>query len=105
MNTLITDWFIVSIMDKDQLIGDVIWGIVEEDNSYRFSKGDYVSTSRVVEINYASRFAKTSSGSLYQLQGNGKKAIIDIDDLELLRSGFSPIQIRALNKVGSRFPH
>ena len=40
MNTIVTDWFIVSVMDKEEHVGDVIWGIVVEDNSCRFFKGD-----------------------------------------------------------------
>jgi hypothetical protein len=105
MNTIVTEWFLVSVMSQDEHVGDVIWAIIDEDYSCRFLKGDYVCSSKVIEINNCSMLATTHSGSIYQLKGKGNKAIIDFDDFELLRSGFSPLQIRALNKSSSKLFH
>ena len=42
MNTIIKDWVIVSIIDNKKAIGKVLWGIVIDDMSCRFLRGDYV---------------------------------------------------------------
>ncbi|MFT6529612.1 MAG: hypothetical protein ACJAZB_001257 [Psychrosphaera sp.] len=47
----------------------------------------------------------TASQSYYQLIRNGKKAIIGLDDFELLRHGFSPAQIKILNNSSSLVAH
>lgn len=47
----------------------------------------------------------TASNSCYALKGRGKRAVIDLDDFELLRHGFSPEQIRALNSSSSLLAH
>ncbi|QLJ07242.1 hypothetical protein [Pseudoalteromonas sp. JSTW] len=103
MNTVISNWQIVSVMDGEKLIGKVLWGTVVDDSTCRFYKGNYVCTSRIIKINLDSRLVTTATGSLYQLIGNGnnKQAKIDIDDFELLRHGFSPEQIRSLNHFSS----
>ena len=63
---------------------------------YRFSKGDYICTSKLVEINPKTNLIKTASGSTYKVIGEGRKASIDYCDFELLRNGFNPEQINAL---------
>ncbi len=45
MNTIVKDWQIVSVLDKGDLVGDVLWGICVDDSTYRFFKGDYICTS------------------------------------------------------------
>lgn len=97
MNTIVKDWIIVSVLDDEQLIGEVLYGTVIEDMTCRFASGDYVSTSQI--MNFDSSLITTSTGSLYQVLGKGRRAIIDFDDFELLRNGFSPEHIKALNQV------
>ncbi|WP_306107799.1 hypothetical protein [Pseudoalteromonas tunicata] len=47
----------------------------------------------------------TASNSHYDLKGSGKRAMIDLDDFELLRNGFSPEQIKALNSSSPLLAH
>lgn len=105
MDTIVCDWLIVRIMDGDEVIGDVLWGTCTEDHSSRFATGDYICSSEIKEIVSKSKLIKTASGSVYQIVGKGGRAIIDFDDFELLRSGFSPEQIRTLNDPISQVAH
>ncbi|MBE1286103.1 MAG: hypothetical protein GJ671_00050 [Alteromonadaceae bacterium] len=105
MNTIVSSWQIVSIVEEKMLIGEVLWGIVVDDPTCRFAKEDYVCTSQIMESNLDINLIKTASGNLYQLLGNGKRATINYDDFELLRHGFSPEQINQLNLAPNRFFH
>lgn len=105
MTTTVKNWYIVTVMDGDVRVGSVIYADVIEDESFRFSIGDYVCTSKLVEINPEHNLAKTASGSDYKLIGRGRKAIIDLDDFELLRNGFSPLQIKVLNRPERNLSH
>lgn len=105
MNTIVSSWQIVSIVEEEMLIGEVLWGIVVDDPTCRFAKEDYVCTSQIMESNLDINLIKTASGNLYQLLGNGKRATINYDDFELLRHGFSPEQITQLNLAPNRFFH
>ena len=98
MNTIIKDWVIVSIIDKERVIGKVLWGIVIDDMSCRFLKGDYVCSSTIKDINIYNQLIKTQSGSLYQILGDGKRANIKIEEFELLRQGFNPDQIISIRQ-------
>jgi hypothetical protein len=105
MNTIVTDWCIVSVMEGMDRIGEVIWGTVVDDMTCRFATGDYLCTSQIMKVNSSNQLITTSSGSLYQVIGTGKKAIIDFDDFELLRNGFSPQQINQLNLASNDYFH
>jgi hypothetical protein len=98
MNTIITDWVIVSVIDNKKPIGKVLYGIVIDDMSCRFLKGDYVCSSNIKDINFDTQLIKTESGSLYQILGDGKRAKIKIEELELLRQGFNPDQIISIRQ-------
>ena len=95
MNTVIKDWIIVSVLNEEQLIGEVLYGTVIDDMTCRFATGDYVSTSQIMNVD--SSLITTATGSLYQVL-KGRRAIIDFDDFELLRNGFSPEHIKVLNQ-------
>lgn len=105
MNTIVSDWCIVSVMKGREHIGEVIWGTIVEDTTFRFATGDYLCTSTIVKVNSSNQLITTSSGSLYQVLGKGKKAIIDFDDFELLRNGFSPKMINQLNLAPNDYFH
>jgi hypothetical protein len=105
MNTTVKDWYIVAVMDGEQLVGEVLYGTVTEDATIRFYEGDYVTTSRVVSIDVKAQQIITASNSYYTLKGNGKRAVIDLDDFELLRHGCSPEQIRVLNSSSPLLAH
>lgn len=97
LNTVVKDWIIVSVLDNEQLIGGVLYGTVIDDITCRFIAGDYVSISQI--MNFNSSLITTARGSLYQVLGKGRRAIIDFDDFELLRNGFSPEHVKALNQA------
>lgn len=81
-------------MDGEKLIGKVLWANVVDNTTCRFYKGDYVSTSRIINVNLDSRLVTTATGSLYQLMGNGIRAIINFNNFELLE------MVSAQNKSG-----
>jgi hypothetical protein len=99
MNTIVKDWQIVSALDKGEHVGDVLWGVCVDDTTYRFLKGDYICTSRIVKTN--EQLIETASGSIYQILGEGVKSQILLKDFKLLRHGFSPNQINQLNTTKS----
>tara|TARA_B110000211_G_scaffold235021_1_gene308541 strand:- start:2487 stop:2804 length:318 start_codon:yes stop_codon:yes gene_type:complete len=105
MNTVLKDWQIVSIFDNEELVGVVLWGIVVDDRSCRYKKDDYVCTSKIQSLNEENQIVFTSSGSVYQILGDGIKAEIQFDDFELLRTGFTPQQIQALISTNIRYLH
>lgn len=96
MNTVISDWWIVSIIDNDITVGKILWGTVIEDMSCRFLKGDYVCSTMIVVININNQLIKTQSGSLYQILGDGKRAKVKMEEYDLLLQGFNPEQIIAI---------
>ena len=103
MNTVIKDWIIVDVNDVDHLVGTVLWGIVVDDSSFRFSLNDYVCTSEITKIYH--QLIKTTSNSIYQVLGKGQHASIAFEDFELLRNGFNPQQINELRELGTKRPH
>lgn len=36
MNTTVKDWYIVAVMDGEQLVGEVLYGTIKEDATIRF---------------------------------------------------------------------
>lgn len=99
MNTVLKDWHIVSILENGELVGKVLWGICVEDETVRFDVGDYVCSSKIVEIISADKLIKTVKGSVYLLEGNGTKAEVNVEDFELLRQGYSPDEINRIKTV------
>ena len=96
MDTIVCDWQIVTVRHEENNIGKVLWGICVEDKSFRFGRGDYICTSKLVKIEPKKNLMKTANGSIYRVIGNGKKATVELCDFELLRNGFSPEQIELL---------
>jgi hypothetical protein len=99
MNTVIKSWHIVSIFEKNDLIGKVLWGICVEDETFRFDAGDYVCSSKIVEIIPDEKLVKTIKGSAYLLEGDGTTTEVNVEDFELLRQGFSPDEIHRISAV------
>lgn len=97
MYTIVKNWQIVSVIESGESMGAVLWAICAEDLTNRFCNGDYICTSKIVEIDPEARLVKTYRGSSYYLQGEGIKAEINVKDFELLRQGFSPQQIQQLD--------
>ena len=99
MNTVLKDWHIVSILENGELVGKVLWGICVEDETFRFDAGDYVCSSKIVEIIPAAKLVKTIKGSAYLLEGDGTTTDVNVEDFELLRQGFSPDEIHRVRAV------
>lgn len=97
MNTVVSDWQIVTIVDKnDQPVGDVLFCTCIEDSRNRFQPSDYICTSRITHFNTYTRLIKTVTGSLYQVLDEGKRSTIELRYFPLLRKGFSPEKINTL---------
>jgi hypothetical protein len=96
MNTVIRDWFFVSVYEADFLKGNVLFGYVVYDSSFRFLKDDFVCTSNIIHINKSNQLITTQSGSLYQILDKGHRSTVYYEEFELLRNGFSPLHIEAL---------
>jgi hypothetical protein len=99
MNTVLKDWHIVSILENGELVGKVLWGICAEDETFRFDAGDYVCSSKIVEIIPTDKLVKTVKGSAYLLEGDGTTAEVNVEDFELLRQGYSPDEINRIRAV------
>lgn len=99
MNTVLKDWHIVSILENGELVGKVLWGICVEDETFRFEAGDYVCSSKIVEIVPTAKLVKTIKGSVYLLEGDGTTAEVNVEDFELLRQGFSPDDIHRIKAM------
>lgn len=96
MITTISNWYIVSVMNRKELLGEVLWGIIVDDPTCRFLKEDYVCTSQIIKVYIGQQVIKTASGNSYKAIGKGRKASIEFNDFELLRNGFSPKEISML---------
>ena len=105
MNTVIRDWYIVSIFDCKYLMGQVIWGYVVYDSSYRYLKDDFICTSKITHINSSNELVTTQTGNLYQLLEKGRLFNLRYEEFELLQIGFSPEHIKTLRLSPSRIVH
>ena len=105
MATIIKNWHLVEIYDCETINSDseaymnVAWGIVVEDSKNRFSEGDFVCTSRIVELT-DDGCMRTKSGTIYIGSGVGKVSRLHIEDLKKLRQGFSPDEILIAKSLG-----
>ena len=99
-NTVVRDWQIVSVIgENNEFIGQVLWAIVIDDSTLRFSKIDYVCTSSIESVNTYTKIVKTVSGSIYQLVGEGMTAEVQFRFHELLRMGHSPQEIHTMTRT------
>jgi len=96
MHTLVSDWYIVDIIDNDTSIGKVLWCICVEDLSLRFAPGQYICTSKIESISPSNKTVTTFSKSLYKLAGHGNKADIQVEHFDLLRNGYNPKEIKEM---------
>jgi hypothetical protein len=90
MNTVIKNWYVLSVMNKEAIMaGKILWGVVIDDTSCRFLKDDFLCSSEIIEHDLYTKLIKTQNGGLYQLIGSGSQAEISINEYELLRVGIS----------------
>ncbi len=48
-DTIIKTWFLVNLVHENNIVAQVLWGIVIEDRKERWQPDNYVCTSKVVE--------------------------------------------------------
>jgi hypothetical protein len=95
MQTSVRDWYIIKVLEDQNLrVGQLLWGVIVDDPSGRFSPGDYVSTSAIDKI--SKNIIITAKGSHYVTQGAGREFTVSLSEVELLRRGYSPTQITRL---------
>lgn len=104
MITEVKEWFVVEVYERDfsenQSQGSVLWGVVVNDETTRFSPGDYVCSSLIKTISQNKNQVFTKSGSTYLLLGAGNEAQIFLNEFPLLRKGFSPVEIKRVRAAG-----
>lgn len=95
--TLVKNWAIVKVgQDKNC---QFLWGIIVDDQLGRFEVDDYVFTSSIQSICPSKRLVITSSAHTYKLQGDGKRVFASSKELELLRAGYSPSEIKFIESI------
>lgn len=105
MATIIKNWHLVEIYNskiitsESEIVMNVVWGIVVSDSKNRFVEGDFVCTSRIVQLGEDNHMT-TKSGTLYIGTGTGKVSRLNIEDLQKLRQGFSPEEILVAKSLG-----
>jgi len=95
MHTIIKDWYIIKILEPktEAFLGQILWGTVVNDETNRFTAGDYMSSSLIKDINLDLQLVVTQSNSQYKLEGNGEEFLAYVSEVKLLDKGFSPEQI------------
>ena len=105
MSTVIENWYLVEIYDCKIIdenathLMNIVWGIVVTDSKNRFKAGDFVCTSRIVELRDENCMI-TKSGTEYVGNGVGKVSRLNVEDLQKLRQGFSPDEIVLAKSLG-----
>jgi hypothetical protein len=105
MTTIIKNWHLVEVYESETInensvmLMNIAWGIVVEDSKNRFSAGDFVCSSRIVELT-GDGCMRTKSGTIYIGSGVGKVSRLHIEDLKKLRQGFSPDEILIAKLLG-----
>lgn len=94
LKTLVKNWTIISLFDQEDSPHMFLWGIVVNDELKRFKTDDYVCTSKLLAISPSNKEVITKSNNKYVLQGSGTKISASLQELELMRAGFSPDEIR-----------
>jgi hypothetical protein len=102
-DAIIQGWFLVTLCnDNDEPTGEVLWGIVIDDQKRRFQPGHYVCTSSIIEHITPSLFR--TMNTVYKCVGQGEFVTMGIRDLNGLRQGFSPEEIKLVAGL-QRKPH
>jgi hypothetical protein len=97
MTTTITNWFLVDLVNVidhkyPRYLRSILWGDIVEDQTGRFSAGDYVCTNFIATRDLNTFI--TRSGSTYICLGAGRQVEVNIFDLAALRHGISPIELK-----------
>jgi len=110
MQTIIKNWYIIKVLEpkNESLLGQILWGTVVNDETNRFTAGDYMSSSLIKDINLDLQLVVTQSNNQYKLEGNGEEFLAYVSEVKLLDKGLSPEQIMKLRLAGtcdSNFNH
>jgi len=100
MQTIIQDWYIIKVLDpkNEELLGQLLWGIVLADDTNRFRTGCYVCSSLIKTIDLKLNLVITQSNSRYKLDGKGSEFSAYFSEVKLLDKGFDPDQIIQLRR-------
>jgi len=95
MQTIIKNWYIIKVLEPktEAFFGQILWGTVVNDETNRFTAGDYMSSSLIRDINLDLQLVVTQSNSQYKLEGKGNEFSVYYFEVKLLDKGFSPDQI------------
>lgn len=92
-DAIIEHWFLVTLNNDDHApMGEILWGIVVDDQRRRFQPGHYVCTSPVIEHISPSLFR--TMNTVYLCRAKGEHVTMSVRDLNDLRQGFSPEEIK-----------
>lgn len=105
MNTVVKNWQIVTVFNKNEELGNVLFGTVVSDSTYRYVENDYVCSSAITHFNTNTNIIKTKTGSIYQLLGEGIGSEVQFNDFEKLRSGLSPQEINFIHERDNVYYH
>jgi hypothetical protein len=102
-DAIVDQWFLVTLCDDDkESMGEILWGIVIDDQKRRFEPGHYVCTSAVIEQVTPSLFR--TMNTTYKCEGEGERVTLGIENLSALRQGFNPTEIQIMAEL-KRKPH
>ena len=80
LDAIIERWFLVTLCNDDnEPMGEILWGIVIDDQRRRFQQGHYVCTSSIIEHITPSLFR--TMNTVYKCVGQGKFVTMNIQDL------------------------
>lgn len=96
IQTVIRDWYIIKVIDPGTMkrVGQILWGYVVEDRTLRFDVGYFICTSAIEKIK--NNVITTAKSSEYVVIGSGKEFEAYFDEVDMLRRGYSPDQVKRL---------
>ena len=99
-DTIIENWFLVSLEHENTIAAKVLWGIVVKDHKGRWQPGDYACTSKIVE--FMGNGLYQTRNSLYECLGEGEKVTLMAESIFELRRGVSPEEYFVLKDLNER---
>lgn len=88
--TTLTNWFLVTFDDVNDEHNQVLWGIVFDDRSFRWTTGSWCCTSQILESTDDGVFI--TKNSRYLTKGPGQTISLPVKSLIELREGVAPTE-------------
>ncbi|WP_278350588.1 DUF6957 family protein [Marinobacter nauticus] len=99
-DTIIKDWFLVCLEYENNIVAQVLWGLVVKDNKGRWQPEDYVCTSKVIK--HLADGVFLTKNSRYECSGKGRVVTLEAEAIFELRSGISPEEYLTLKGLKER---